>query len=277
MARTQFLMDTSDEANFAGYVTGIADTVNTTEYIGAAVQYTKTILSRHFEDAVDKAARENRSQWHHVYEWGDSYGDRTPVGNPHMRLWQLVNRGRGRKNSAIGFAFLPSIKEVPLHEKEEAAGVEARHTFTWKAQVFEYAMTVHIAPVEAGKGKLVFFDERTDKLVMRSKPVTTVPGKDSGIAGTFTTFFVGWWRTMAPGIYLNEIRPELEKNIVPRDAGGRFAKGGGRGGRKMGVRESINISNVEYDRGMAQAKRDMRKIAAGYNRGAGGWENYRGD
>lgn len=276
MARTQFLMDNSDEANFAGYVTGIADTVNTTEYIGAAVQYTKSILSRAFEVAADVEAHQNKDKWQHVYEWGDSYGDRSQVGNPHMRLWALVPRGRGRV-SAVGFTFLPSVKEVPLHPKEEAAGVEARHTFTWKAQVFEYGMTVRIAPVEAARGKLVFFDERVNKIIMRTKTVVTVPGKDSGAAGTFTTFFVGWWRTQAPVIYMNEIRPELEKNIVPRDAGGRFAKGGGRGGRKMGARESVTISNVEFDRGMQQAKADMRKIAAGYNRGAGGWENYRGD
>lgn len=269
-----FGVDNSEGSYFAGYLNGVASRIETPEHIGAAVDFAANHLSNRFSDAMDLYAAQNKERFHHVYEWGEDYGDKSTVGSPQFRLWKLIVSGKGT-DRGVAFTFLPSVRTVPLHPEEEKYNVSPRHTFTWKAPVMEFGMTVRIAPVEAARGKMVFFDERVGKIVIRKKPVTTVPGYRTGVQGSFTGFFVRWWGADAQAVFDNEVRPILERNTAPRDASGRFAKGRKKW-QKIGSKYNVTFSNVDFAQGQREAEAAMQRIAAGYKQGAGGWENYRG-
>jgi hypothetical protein len=284
-----FSVDDAEGQYLVGYLRGLSTEIETKQHLGSVVKFTQTELKNRFALAVDQAARLNKDRWYHVYEWGDTWATRKDnAGDPENRLWKLTSAKRGT-GSTVGFTFLPSVVPTPLHPEEEAVGVEQRHTFTWKAPVMEYGQTVTISPVEALHGKLVFYWEKIDKVVATTKTITTKT--DPAVVGVFSSYFVAWWRTEGPSIFEKEIRPMLERDIVPR-TNGRFAKGrtlaesralaaGARGGRMAGSaggsRASVNIGIASAEKGRADAIKTMRRIAAGYNRGAGGEGNYRGN
>lgn len=277
----RFDMDTSDSSYFAGYLTGISDQVNTPQFIGSAVDYTYTYLRSRFETSLDQAALLHPDLYHHVYEWGDNWATRhMNVGIPAMRLWRLVGTGTGTRK-AVGFTFLPSVRPTPIHPKEAAAGVEAgKHIFTWKAPVMEYGQTVTISPEEALKGKLVFYWEKINKVIATSKTIRTQT--DPNVVGKFSGFFVTWWSSEAERIFDSEIRPELEKNVVPRGPGGRFMKGRSKeasralrgGGGTAGATQHVGIDRASESQGYRDAVKAMKTVAAGYKQGRGGYENY---
>lgn len=273
-------MDSGEEAYLAGYVKGISTTVSTPHYVASALEFASDRLKNRFEIDFDQRALLSPKLFHHVYEWGDSWATRyNNVGNPGMRLWKLVDIDTGT-SKAVGFSFLPSVRPTPLHPQEIKAKVQqGKHIFTWKAPVMEYGQTVTISPVEALKGKLVFYWEKIGKVVATTRTITTTP--DPAVVGKFSAYFVDWWSTDAPRIFDREIRPELERNVVPR-VNGRFAKGRTKaasralraGGGISGSRQQIAIDRANEERGYAEAVKDMQKIAAGYRQGRGGYGNY---
>lgn len=271
-----FSLDDGEEQFFAGYLKGVSDYVSTSQYIGSAVDYAYAHLKERFEIDMDSFAAMHTEQFHHVYEWGSAYGDKSTVGNPKMRLWQVTARHQG-SGIGVGFTFLPSVRDVPLHPKEIKYNVEARHTFTWKAPVMEFGQTVVINPEEALKGKLVFYWEKINEVVATTKTITTK--LDERVQGKFTGYFLKWWATDAVRIYSQEVRPQLEKQVVPRGPGGQFAKGRtkeqSRGLAAGGVTQRVSLSRANQAKGEAEAIKDMKRIAAGYKQGRGGWENYR--
>lgn len=276
-----FSVDNAQSDYMAGYIEGIADYVDTPDYLGSAVDFVSTNLQQRFEMDLDSIAALNPDAFYHVYEWGETYGDRSSVGKPHRRLWKLTTRRQGATGLGVGFVFLPSVKEVPLHPVEEKYGVEARHTFTWKAPVMEYGQTVVIEPVEAMKGRLTFFWEKKNKFVTTTKTIRTQ--LDHRVQGQFTGYFLKWWATDAPHIYSREIKPILEKNVVKRGPGGRFLPGRTKeqsralasGKSTGGIAQDLRITHANQRRGEAEAIKTMRKIAAGYKQNRGGWDNYR--
>lgn len=279
--RANFSMDSSEEEFLAGYMKGVAETVSTPQYIDSALEYASDYLKNRFEISFDQRSKLSPGLYHHVYEWGDNWASRhANVGNPAMRLWRLVDVDNGRGGRAVGFTFLPSVRPTPLHPQEIKYNVEeGKHIFTWKAPVMEYGQTVTISPVEALKGKLVFYWEKIGKVVATSKTIKTTP--DPAVVGQFSAYFVNWWSNEAPVIFGREIKPQLEKNVVPRE-NGRFVKGRSKsasralraGGGVSGSRQRVNIDRANEARGYAEAVKAMQKIAAGYRQGRGGYDNY---
>lgn len=277
----EFSMDNGQSEYLTGYIGGISEYVTTPEYLGSAVDFVSTHLQQRFEIDLDSVAALNPDAFYHVYEWGDHYGDRSTVGKPNRRLWKLTTTRQGTAGLGVGFVFLPSVTEVPLHPVEEKYGVEARHTFTWKAPVMEYGQTVVIEPVEALKGKLTFFWEKKNKFVTTSKTIRTQ--LDHRVQGQFTGYFLKWWATDASRIYNREIKPLLEKNVVLRGPGGKFLPGRTKeqsralasGKSTKGITQQLSLSHANEHRGEADALKAMRKIAAGYKQNRGGWDNYR--
>lgn len=278
--KTEFVFDNESGEYLVGYLRGVADTVNTPQYIGSAVDFAEGYLSNRLELAIDQTARLQPDLYHHVYEWGDSWATRHDnVGDPENRLWKIVSSGTGQ-NKNVGFVFLPSLRPTPIHPKEEKVGVESgKHIFTWKAPVMEYGQTVTIEPVEAAKGKLVFYWEKIGKVVATTKTIRTQV--DQNVVGMFTALFVKWWNTEAPVIFRNEIKPHLESNVVPRGPGGRFMKGRSkaaskalRGGGGAGTMQSLGIDRASEAKGYAEAVKSMKSVSAGYKQGRGGYENY---
>lgn len=275
-----FDVDDAESDYMAGYLRGISTTIDTSDYIDSALDFTYRELKNRFEMDVDQMAYMNEDMWYHVYEWGDSWADRKGnSGNPARRLWKLTSVGRG-DSRAVGFTFLPSVKPSPIHPEEEKRGVEAdKHIFTWKAPVMEYGMTVTISPVEALKGMLVFYWEKEEKVVATSKTIVTKT--DPNVVGVFTAYFVKWWNATGPAIFDRDIRPVLERDIVPRGAGGRFLPGRTKAqsralatGRGAGTRQAVNIMSKDERKGEADARRAMNLVAAGYKQGRGGYSNH---
>lgn len=263
-----FSVDGSESDYMAGYIKGIATQVSTREHIDAAMDFTYRHLKNRYELAVDQTARLSQDRWHHVYEWGDTWETRKDnAGNPARRLWRLTQQGTGPRRT-VGFTFLPSVKPSPIHPEEEKRGVEAdKHIFTWKAPVMEYGMQVRIEPVEALKGMLVFYWEKLGKVVATKKTIITRP--DPNVRGVFTGHFYMWWSEVAPTIFETDIRPRLERDIAPpRDSRGRFVKRG-----KL-VNQRVSIRTPDERRGERDAIKAMKRIAAGYEQGRGGYDNY---
>lgn len=258
----------------------MASEVSTSAHIDAVMDFAQNELKSRFAMDVDQMAKLNKDRYHHVYEWGDTWETRKDnAGIPAMRLWRLTPTGNGA-NRKMSFFFKPSLRPSPIHPEEEKRGVEAdKHIFTWKAPVMEYGMQIRIEPVEALKDMLVFYWEKIDKVVATKKTIVTRP--DPNVRGVFTGHFVMWWSEKAPVIFENEIRPRFEQDIVPRK-GGRFAPGRSKaasralalGGGVSAERTSVTFDTPDTKRGMRDAKKTMKRIAAGYEQGRGGYENH---
>jgi hypothetical protein len=217
-----------------------------------------------FETAMDSVARLSPDSYHHMYEWGQSYGSRETVGIPQYRLWKLNIIGSGG-NREVSFTFLPSHRPTPIEEELLQPGKGGRvvnqevHIFTWKAMVMEYGMPVTIEPKIAKT--LVFVDDETGKLIFTKRTIRTVPGKDK-LTGNFTTFYLGWWTGVAPGIFDERIKRRLEEDIIPRDLRGRFRK---RSSIKLvSPEQAVRIGVQSYAAGKAASTEEMNKNKIDY-------------
>lgn len=213
--RAKFSADTLQGEAFAGYLSGLATTVSSKRYIGSVLDYSYQKLSDEFGYAMDLAAQASYAHFNHVYEWGDSWGDHSTVGNPFERLWVLVSTGKGNTRT-IGFSFLPSDKPVPVHPILLEPGPngetvkEGIHIFTWKAPIMEYGLAVTIKP-ELAKALAYVKD---DEIAFSRHSMTIVPGRNGSI-GSFTGFFLKWWGGgPAEKIFDNYIRPKIENDIA---------------------------------------------------------------
>lgn len=268
--RVNFEADDSAAAKLNGYLSGVAEGVSSKKYINAATDYAYVTLKDRFEAAVDITARSNPLKFHHVYEWGDEYGDYSTVGVPQMRLWELVSTGTGKQRS-VSYRLLPSVRPVPIEPELLEPGKtgkvvkEGVHIFTWKAVVMEYGQTVHITPKLRQVKAMAFVDDATGKLKFTSRPIVTVPGKDEGNAGAFTSLTYAWWSTQAPAIYDNEIVPILQAKLVPRIQG-RFAEWNAavRSKRASLSGAARNLNTMDYEKGKKQALKDMKDQAIDY-------------
>lgn len=197
-----------------GYLDGLSTTVSSKRYIGAVLDYSYQKLADEFGYAMDAAAKLSYRNFQHVYEWGDSWGDHSTVGNPFERLWVLASVGKGNTRT-VGFSFLPSDKPVPVHPVLLEPGPngqvvkEGIHIFTWKAPIMEYGMMVTIRP-ELAKSLAFVVD---DEIAFSRKPITIQPGRDGSI-GSFTGFFLKWWGSgPAETIFNTYIKPRIESDI----------------------------------------------------------------
>lgn len=262
----KFDMDNSAADKFSGYLTGIADAIETPKYLESAIEYASSILRNRYEGAVDLAARLNPEKFHHIYEWGNDYGDYSTVGVPQMRLWKIIENGRGNSKS-LGYTFLPSVRPVPIEPELLEPGKngqvvkEGVHIFTWKATVMEYGQTVRIEPKLRQVKSMAFVVD--GKVIFRKTPVITQPGMYNGNAGAFTGITYAWWGTQAEVIFSNEIRPVLERNLVPRNARGQFVKWSRDIYRRRATLNQMS-DKIHFDSGRSQAIKDMQRQSIDY-------------
>lgn len=258
MSKVEFSMDPGQTGIVNGYISGIATSVSTRQYADSAVQYAADTLSFLFEQDMDNAAQAAPNLFYHVYNWGDSYNDRSKVGLPAFRLWKLITTGSGR-NRQVGFTFLPETVPSPIEPELIEVGVkEDIHIFTWKAPVMEYGLPVTIAPKLS---KILVFFQDGDIRVSK-KPITTVPGYRT-TTHMFTGFFLSWWQSVAPSTFDNLVRPELERDVITNKDLKKIAQKATRRRRK-----DIGIDVIDFRTGEALAKRHMEKNRIDYLRRA---------
>jgi len=246
-----FSMDEGETGIVNGYIKGIADNISTRRYVDGAVEFATQQLSRKFEEEADIAAASNegREHFYHVYNWGDTYGDRSLVGSPANRLWKLVSVGQG-KNRAIGFTFLPETRPSPIEPELLELGVNPGvHIFTWKAPVMEYGIPVNIRPKLPGVKGMSFVKDGV--VYYRQGEVNTTPGYKT-TTGVFSSFFVTWWSQVAPGEYERNVKPMLEADVIRPGDLSKIAKQATRRRRK-----DLGINVLDEKTGERLAKKHM--------------------
>jgi len=259
-----FTMDGSAAGMVNGYISGIADNISTKQYIESAVSFTTSTLSALFEAEMDAVAKAQPERYYHVYNWGKTYNDRSPVGDPENRLWKLVSTGSG-KGRQIGFTFLPEHVPTPIEpellkgKRKVNTGV---HIFTWKAVVMEYGIEVEIRPKLPGVKTLAFVDDTTGKVIFRKGPIHTIPGYRT-TTGMFSSFFISWWTQAAPGMYEKFVKPELERDVVSNADLAKISRQATRRRRK-----DLGISIIDFRTGEALAKAHMDRNRIDYARRA---------
>lgn len=261
--KMDFSMDEGESGIIAGYISGIAKNVSTRRYIDGAVEFTTQELSRAFEQDVDTAARAASDTFYHVYNWGDSYGDRSTVGVPAFRLWKLVNMGSG-KNRGLGFTFLPETRPTPIEPELLALKKpvnEGVHIFTWKAVVMEYGIEVEIRP-KLPDVKVMAFVGDDGEPVFREGPIRTVPGYRT-TTGVFSSFFLSWWTGVAPQLFEQKIRPQLEADVITNKDLAKVARQATRRRRK-----NVGVNVIDFRTGEAMAKKHMENNRIDYVRRA---------
>ena len=216
MSKVNLGANTSSASALQGYLSGMSRTIETNEYIGSVISYVSSTLGEAFGMAVDAAARNMPESFMHVYEWGRDYQDYSTVGHEQSRLWRLTSTGRGAKRT-MGYAFLPSVKPVPINPILLEAGSTGKtvksglHVFTWKAPIMEYGIRVTIKR-RPGTDYLAFVGD-DGEIKFRKGPFSFTPGSKS-TQGVFTGFFLAWWNTEGPDLYDKSIRRELENNVT---------------------------------------------------------------
>lgn len=257
--RAKFSVDRLQSDAFMGYLDGLSTSISSRRYMGSVLDYTYSTLSERFGESMDAAARLSPKNYHHVYEWGDAYGDTSTVGNPAFRLWQLESIGKGNRRT-IGFTFLPSVRPSPINPILLEPGengqtvLEGVHVFTWKAPIMEYGITVTISPQLTDYLAFVMDDE----IVFTQKTIHAVPGKGGSI-GSFTGFFMRWFGGgAAQKIFDLDIRPELERDVSNETALSSVLS-------KYRRRKGVNVNLASYSAfadGKAAAEKDF-KIKSG--------------
>lgn len=254
-----FSMDEGETGIVLGYLNGISKNISTRQYIDSAVQYATQELSAAFEEEADNAAKSASENFYHVYNWGDTYGDRSTVGLPQFRLWKLVTMGTG-KSRTLGFTFLPETRPTPIEPEIEDMVVSGVHIFTWKAPVMEYGIEVTIAPKLPGVKNLVFVMD--GEVISSSKPITTTPGYRT-TTGVFTSFFKMWWEQVAPMTFDTRVRPVLESDVITNRDLAKVAKQATRRRRK-----DLGINILDTRTGESLARKHMEDNKVDYVRRA---------
>lgn len=259
-------MDDAQADAVSGYIEGISTTISTTRYLDGVVEFASRQMMDKFATAVDVAAAAAKESFAHVYEWGDEYGDTSRVGAPQFRLWRMTSIGRGRRRE-IGFQFLPSKVPSPIEPELLEPGPNGQtvnedvHIFTWKAPVMEYGMEVEIRPKLSKVKAMAFVDDETGEIIFRKTPIITVPGKDDHI-GVFTGFYAAWWSQAAGQVFDQEIRPQLEADVISERALKKVAQATRR------RRKGIDLTTVDYNRGKSMAEKHMKDNEIDYVRRA---------
>ena len=252
--------NTGGPAAYAGYIQGIASTVDTDLYIGSALNYMHADLANMLDLELDQVASAKRSKYHHLYEQSDTFYGSNTVGDPTARLWTHVIAGRGRSKIA-SFVFQPSVKPVPVNPiltEGKHRVKEGVHVFEWKAPVFEYGIQVEVEPKLSPI--LVFLDE--EDVIMTPFGTSFTPGENTDNEGAFTEFFFTWWTTVAPVAFERSgLRQIMEKDVASRTGITRATTRAANKGFALNVRRDSQTARNEAYRA---AQKDMRKKSGQY-------------
>lgn len=274
MSKVNFGNDDAAAWGLMGYIGGISKQVQTSAYIGAALNYTHAQLSVFFDEWFDAVAKSNPSTYQHMYEWPEQYQayDET-VGHPSQRLWQHTFSGNS-KTATASFKFLPSHRPTPvdpilLEEGPSGRSVKTGvHIFIWKAMAFEYGMPLKVEPTLAKMLAYVGRDKNSGghdegwhhatehdsgNMVNFSKGPVHFTAGGGKTTMKFTTAYILWWQTMASDEFDTRLAQTFERDIVNQaklDAAIRLGKSRGK---------AVNIS--------AQASQDEAVFEAAQSLG----------
>lgn len=207
-------VDFSGVEEAVGMVQGIADGAQDPRYIDGLINAAHNVASLEFD--IDVAATAGISYLSHVYEFGTvgiTRGD--PVfsdpTSQDARLWMHTIRGKGRTQN-IGYVFRPAMMPNP-EPTPEFTGVDQevldrlsgeKYIFRSKAAVIEYGVTVHIKPKTKKVNFVPFYGKPSwaypgETHIFRPidgrQPMVSNPGDLSGMTGSFTKFWISWWKS----------------------------------------------------------------------------------
>jgi hypothetical protein len=229
MIALNFSVDFDAISELAGAIAGLSDSWNDAAYLDALARDAHSTASLAFDAAA--AASASAGYLTHMYEFGVNGITRGPSRiadptSPIARLWNhQLNGSKGVYN--IEYSFRPAIQPNPLPTTADT-GVPSKYLrkisrrkyiFKNKAMVTETGMEVTIAPK---KGRLLFvpfYGEpanggrgRSDRgYMMNPHTMSVIPGRTS--AGTFTTFWEGWWNGTGKGIMEKEIQKKIAIDV----------------------------------------------------------------
>lgn len=285
MPKTNRMDFDPNELNYLnGYLDGMAGTVRSTAYIGSVINFAHAKMTPKLDQFIDMIAAANKENFHHVYEWGDSFSkaqDRPTVGSPAHRLWNHTLKGHGRSKVA-SFEFRASVRPVPVNPILTEPGPggasvkEGVHIFYWKAMVMEYGMQMVVTPklaqylaFVAGGGGEKQSDARKTKggIVFSKGPITFTAGGGK-TTGRFTNAFRFWWSQMAGEVFDREVAPRLRKDLVD---------GGIVGTYKSRSKSFTVTNNSGYSAGKAAAIKKLRSNQRDYAGGAAARSLFRRD
>lgn len=276
MARTNgFDFDPSQLNYLHGYLDGMAKSVKTTAYVGSALSYAHALMTPKLDSFIDMVATANKDSFHHVYEWSDTYGVKTTVGNPAYRLWSHTLKGNGASKVA-SFNFKASVRPVPVNPILTTPGPGGRsvkegvHIFYWKAMVMEYGMQIVVTPklaqylafVGSANSGTKQQDARKNSggIVFSKGPITFTAGGGK-TTGKFTNIYRFWWAQMAGEVFDREIAPTLSKDLRTDGIVGRYKN----------RTKSFSMNNTSgYNAGRSDAVKKLRKNQRDYIAGAAG-------
>ena len=212
---------------------GIADGAQDPRYIDGLINAAHNVASLEFD--LDMAATAGITYLSHVYEFGTvgitrgdpKFSDPTAQS---ARLWSHTISGKGNTQN-IGFAFRPAVVPNP-EPTPEFTGVEQEvldrlsgneYVFWNKAAIVEYGATVHIRPKEKKVNFVPFYGKpswaypgRTHifRPIEGKEPMESNPGDESGMTGSFTKFWMTWWKTRGAGLMDGTASIEFNKDVA---------------------------------------------------------------
>lgn len=222
-------MDFTDGYEASGFITGMTAEMKTSRYTGSVLEMAHTRMADTFDVSLDGLAANNKSQFHHVYEW-------RMIGIPQGRLWQHVLVGRGSVREA-SFSWKASTQPIltpeermddPLGTNDPMQNVDVevlkklkprKYIFYWKAPMMEYDLTARVKPRYAKRLFVPTWRSPTN-YILKDETYQDFsyanPQDWSGGDGTvnkFTTAWLGFWNQVAPGIFEREVQTVIENDI----------------------------------------------------------------
>lgn len=201
-----------------GAVYGISDAADSSQYMNDVLNSIHSKASQQFDNAAASFATTGRIK--HMYEWGTAginkerttrrFSDPT---SPEARLWVHTSEGEGNIKY-IGFDYRLSTVPIPpptttktgVSQEELQKLSDRRYVFYNKAMVMETGMEVEIVGRHSNVLFIPFYGNPSPDASKRDVergftlypwpkkgPIKTRPGKK--VAGSFTAFFEGWWKT----------------------------------------------------------------------------------
>lgn len=228
-------VDFSDIIDAIGTVQGVSDAVTQSpEYIADCIKAAHAVASKEFD--IDAAASAGPLNMSHVYEFGvrgitrgsPRFADPTA---PEARLWVHGITGEGRVQN-IYFLFREAVQPNP-RPSASFYGVSSavisklsrrKYVFKRKASVVEFGETVYIKPKDKTFNFVPFYGKPARNPAYRNSggyifrpylgtPMESNPGEDSGMRGTFTSFWQTWWIGRGDELMSGQVNEYFTKDV----------------------------------------------------------------
>lgn len=168
-----------------------------------------SISSLKFVRTTNMLARSAKSNFHHVYEWGQ-------VGNESGRLFRIIKKQNSSSSMSIYYKFNNSKKMAPIASELKVPGKTGR--VVSKSGIFKNKASV----MENGS-PVSFVTQRTIAIPSNGQVAFIPAGKNitirnpggSSTSGSFETHFRTWWQTnFAKNFDNSGIPKQLESRLA---------------------------------------------------------------